>query len=53
METNTLEGNEWVVKAPYTTNCHYVKFPKNMCEILKYLRHATKKYFEEISYMLI
>ena len=53
MQANPLEGNGWVVKAPYTTNCHYVKYPKDICEILNILRLATKTFFGKVSYMLI
>lgn len=53
MEANNLESNGWVVKAPYTTNHHYVKYSKDLPGTVQCLKRAAKRFFGTISYMLV
>jgi hypothetical protein len=52
MEQNE-EGCGWVVKAPYTTNSEFVRFPKTLEQIKQHLCIAKNKYFGSIPYMLL
>jgi hypothetical protein len=41
------------LKAPYTTNSEFVKFPKHIEDIERFIRIAVNKYLGSIPYMLL
>lgn len=54
METVYRSG--WVVKAPFTTNCHYVKFPKTIDKVIKLIKNAPEHQvvgFNQIPYLMV
>jgi len=46
-------GCGWVIKAPFTTNCEAVKFPKSFDSMQQYMRILSRKYFGHIPYLMI
>jgi len=46
-------GCGWVIKAPFTTNCEAVKFPKSFDSMQQYMRTLSRKYFGHIPYLMI
>ena len=52
-----LENEEnkcgWVIKAPFTTNCESVRFPKTFDEMKKFMRSLSKKYVGHLPYLMI
>ena len=53
MEANEENGCGWVIKAPFTTNCESVRFPKSYSDMLKFMRSLSKKYFGHLPYLMI
>jgi hypothetical protein len=53
LEENEESNNGWVLKAPYTTNCHYVRFCKTMHSVLNNLFIANIKLFGSIPYVML
>jgi hypothetical protein len=43
----------WVVKAPYTTNCQYIKFAKTIGGVVDAIRNANDALFYRIPYIMI
>lgn len=52
-----LENEEnncgWVIKAPFTTNCESVRFPKTFNEMQKYMRSLSRKYVGHLPNLMI
>ena len=42
------KGCGWVIKAPFTTNCESVKFPKNVDSMQQFMGTLSRKYFGHI-----
>ncbi len=38
------EGKGWVIKAPYTTNCEYIKYTSTFDDVHRVLRDATERF---------
>ena len=52
--TNNEENNcGWVIKAPFTTNCESVRFPKSFDSMKFYMGVLSRKYFGHIPYLMI
>ena len=47
------KGCGWVIKAPFTTNCESVKFPKNFDSMQQFMGTLSRKYFGHIPYLMI
>jgi hypothetical protein len=43
----------WVIKAPFTTNCESVRFPKTFDEMQKFMRSLSRKYVGHLPYLMI
>ena len=52
-----LENEEndcgWVIKAPFTTNCESVRFPKTFDQMQKFMRSLSRKYVGHLPYLMI
>ena len=53
MEANEENGCGWVIKAPFTTNCESVRFPKSYPEMLRFMGSLSKKYYGHLPYLMI
>jgi hypothetical protein len=42
-----------VVKAPYTTNCHYIKYPKTVGKVVKCIAKANQELAAVIPYVML
>jgi hypothetical protein len=47
------ENNGWVLKAPYTTNSHYIRYPKNFENVVQYIKNANRDLFETMPYVML
>jgi len=47
------EGEGWVVKAPFTTNCDFIKFCQTYDQILRALRAAEARFGDQIPYVMV
>jgi len=53
MNDNEENNCGWVIKAPFTTNCESVRFPKSFDSMKKYMRVLSQKYYGNIPYLMI
>lgn len=53
MAENQEHGCGWVIKAPFTTNCESVKFPKSSASMINFMGILSRKYFGHIPYLMI
>jgi hypothetical protein len=53
MEQNEENGCGWVIKAPFTTNCESVRFPKSFDQMKTFMGSLSKKYFGNVPYLMI
>jgi len=47
------DGSGWVIKAPYTTNSHYIRFAKSVEDVVKIINKANIQLYETIPYIMI
>ena len=52
-QNNQDSRNQWVVKAPYTTNSEFRKYVTSLDQVLDQLKVASRKYFGRISYVML
>ena len=53
MQDNEENKCGWIIKAPFTTNCESVRFPKSFEEMKKFMRSLSKKYVGHLPYLMI
>ena len=53
MNDNEENNCGWVIKAPFTTNCESVRFPKTFDSMKKYMRALSRTYYGNIPYLMI
>jgi hypothetical protein len=47
------EGCGWVLKAPFTTNCQFIRYCKDKVAIENFIELATKKYLYILPYVML
>jgi hypothetical protein len=47
------EGDGWVLKAPYTTNSHYIRFVKNITDVVQKIANANTELFSTMRYVML
>jgi hypothetical protein len=47
------EGCGWILKAPFTTNCQFIRFCKDKATIFRYINIATKKFLYILPYVML
>ena len=51
--SDNKESHQWVIKAPYTTNSHFIRYAKNFDQIMSCFRSACKKFYGMHEYVMI
>ncbi len=43
----------WVVKAPWTTNCDFVKYPKSESQVFRWLKFCCEEFYHIMPYIML
>ena len=53
LNNNEENGGGWVLKAPFTTNCHYIRYLKTINAVVDAIVSANAKLFCTIPYVML